>query len=120
MRGLVFSSAADGAAWYLRIMTNTDETKHDYECPTLILGVWAQIIPADAAADKLKRHGLTIEGRRILNAIGMAGKLPSAGSHQVNLEKTTSELFGWSIMRAKAAIATAVELGYICGGPPTN
>ena len=24
MRGLVFSSAADGAAWYLRIMTNTE------------------------------------------------------------------------------------------------
>lgn len=108
------------ASWYLRIMTNAEKTKHDYECPTLILGVWAQIIPADAAADKLKRHGLTIEGRRILNAIGMAGKLPSAGSHQVNLEKTTSELLGWSIMRAKAAIATAVELGYICGGPPTN
>ena len=92
----------------------------DYECPTLILGVWAQIITADAAADKLKRHGLTIEGRRILTAIGMAGKMASAKSHQVNLAKTASELFGWSIMRAKAAIATAVELGYICGGPPTN
>jgi len=100
---------------------NTTEPRpDDFECPMLVLAVWAQIIPADAAADKLKRHGLTIEGRRILNAIGMAGKLPSAGSHQVNLEKTTSELFGWSIMRAKAAIATAVELGYICGGPPTN
>jgi len=46
-------------------MTNAEKTKHDYECPTLILGVWAQIIPADAAADKLMRHGLTIEGRRI-------------------------------------------------------
>ena len=120
MRGLVFSSAADGAAWYLRIMTNTEETKHDYECPTLILGVWAQIIPADAAADKLMRHGLTAEGRRILTAIGMAGKLAIAESHQVNLVKTASELFGWSIMRAKAAIAAAVELGYMRGGPPTN
>jgi len=117
---LRFSSAADGAAWYLRIMTNTDETKHDYECPMLILSVWAQIIPADAAADKLKRHGLTIEGRRILSAIGIAGKLPSAGSHQVNIEKTTSELLGWSVMRSKAAISRAVELGYMRGGPPLN
>ena len=86
----------------------------------LVLAVWAQIIPADAAADKLKRHGLTTEGRQILSAIGMAGKLPSAGSHQVNLEKTTSELFGWSIMRAKSAIAKAVELGYMHGGPLVN
>jgi len=64
------------ASWYLRIMTNAEKTKHDYECPTLILGVWAQIIP--------------------------------------------SELLGWSIMRAKAAIAKAVELGYMSGGPLVN
>ena len=86
----------------------------------LVLAVWAQIIPADAAADKLTRHGLTTEGRQILSAIGIAGKLPRAESHQVNLEKTTSDLFGWSIIRAKAAIAKAVELGYMRGGPPLN
>lgn len=120
MRGLVFSSEADGAVWYLQIMTNEHETRNDYECPTLILGVWEQLITADDAADRMKRHGLTDEGRRILTAIGMAGRLASAESHQVNLAKTASELFGWSIMRAKAAIATAVELGYIRGGPPTN
>ena len=101
--------------------SNTTELRPDeFECPMLVLAVWAQIIPADSAADKLKRHGLTIEGRRILSAIGIAGKLPRAESHQVNLEKTTSDLFGWSIIRAKAAIAKAVELGYMRGGPPLN
>lgn len=97
------------------------EPREDYECPMLILAVWAQIMPATAAIAELKaRACLTEDGGKLLADIGQIGNSEAGKKYQLNLEKIMTDVCGWDVLRAKMALAKAKALGYLEGGPAAN
>ena len=87
MRGLVFSSAADGAAWYLRIMTNTDQIsgqKSERSCELRTLTIKANDITLDISEIN---YGEEIkQGRSLCKASAVGALIPDGSDVVINYE----------------------------------
>lgn len=87
MRGLVFSSAADGAAWYLRIMTNADQSagqKADRSHELRNLTIKANGTTLDIS--EINYHQEIKQGRSLCKASAVGALIPDGSDVVIDFE----------------------------------